>query len=79
MAAKLLTAFAGHVELLTNLQRGGNPTVRVEHVHVHPGKQAIVGHVTPGGKDAKKRSNTNPMHTRPIKYARRDPSRLSSA
>lgn len=54
MAAKLVAAFAGHVELLVKLQRGGNQTVRVEHVHVHSGGQAIVGNVTPGGRDAKK-------------------------
>ena len=54
MAAKLLVAFAGHVELLTKLQRGGNQTVRVEHVHVYPGGQAIVGNVNTGGRDAGK-------------------------
>ena len=50
-AAKLLTAFGGHVELLNKLQRGGRQTVRVEHVHVHSGGQAIVGSVATGGRD----------------------------
>lgn len=54
MAAKLLVAFAGHVELLTKLQRGGNQTVRVEHVHVYPGGQAIVGNVNTGGREVDK-------------------------
>ena len=50
MAAKLLKAFAGHAELLNKLKRGGEQTVRVEHVHVHAGGQAIVGNVAPGAK-----------------------------
>lgn len=49
MAAKLLKVFAGHLELLAKLKRGGEQTVRVEHVHVHAGGQAIVGNVAPGG------------------------------
>ena len=48
MAAKLLKAFAGHAELLNKLKRGGEQTVRVEHVHVHSGGQAIVGNVATG-------------------------------
>jgi hypothetical protein len=35
-------------EALANLRRGGKQTV--EHVHVHPGGQAIVGSVTTGGE-----------------------------
>lgn len=50
MAFKLLRAFAGHVELLQKLKRGGEQTVRVEHVHVHPGGNAIVGNVATGGR-----------------------------
>ena len=41
------------VELLSALDRkrgkGGQQVVRVEHVHVHPGGQAIVGNVATGG------------------------------
>ena len=51
MAVKLMRAYAGHLELLDKLQRGGQQTVRVEHVHVHSGAQAIVGNVgTRGGR-----------------------------
>lgn len=50
MAVRLMRAFAGHVELLNKLQRGGEQHVRVEHVHVHSGGQAIVGNVSPGGR-----------------------------
>ena len=42
------------VELLSALDRkrgkGGQQVVRVEHVHVHPGGQAIVGNVATGGR-----------------------------
>jgi hypothetical protein len=42
------------VELLAALDRkrgkGGQQVVRVEHVHVHPGGQAIVGTITTGGQ-----------------------------
>ena len=54
LAAKLLVAFAGHVELLNKLKRGGSQTVCVEHVHVHPGGQAIVGNVSTGGREPEK-------------------------
>jgi hypothetical protein len=39
------------IEALAKLRRGGEQTVRVEHVHVYPGGQAVVGNVTtqPGG------------------------------
>jgi hypothetical protein len=42
------------MEALTKLRRGGEQTVRVEHVHVHNGGQAIVGNVNhPGGGAAR--------------------------
>ena len=49
LAVKLLRTFTMQVETLAKLRRGGGQTVRVEHVHVHPGGQAIVGAVTTGG------------------------------
>lgn len=52
MAAELMRCFAGHAELLQKLQRGGEQTVRVEHVHVNAGGQAIVGSITTGGRGA---------------------------
>jgi hypothetical protein len=50
-AIKLSRTFTMQMEALAKLRRGGNQTVRVEHVHVHSGGQAIVGNVTgaPGG------------------------------
>src|SRR5215471_256712 len=51
MANKLLRTFAVQMEALTKLRRGGEQTVRVEHVHVHAGGQAVVGNVnTPLGQ-----------------------------
>ena len=49
MAVKLLRTFTMQTEALAKLKRGGEQTVRVEHVHVHSGAQAIVGTVTRGG------------------------------
>lgn len=50
LSVKLLRAFSGQVEALDGLRRGGGQTVRVEHVHVHSGGQAIVGHIETGGR-----------------------------
>jgi len=51
MAIKLLRTFAVQTEVLAKLRRGGEQTVRVEHVHVHAGGQAVVGNVnTPLGQ-----------------------------
>ena len=46
-AARLLKAFATQVEALRRLRNGGSQFVRVEHVHVNEGGQAIVGNVSP--------------------------------
>lgn len=63
MATKLMLAFAGHVELLDRLRRGGSQTMRVEHVHVHAGGQAVVGLVAPrgGGKNEIERQPHAPV------------------
>ena len=49
LAVKLLRTFTAQAETLAKLRRGGGQTVRVEHVHVHAGGQAVVGNVMPGG------------------------------
>jgi hypothetical protein len=46
LAIKLLRTYTAQVEALAKLRRGGEQVVRVEHVHVHPGGQAIVGSVS---------------------------------
>ncbi len=45
LAVKLLRTFTAQTEALAKLRRKGEQTVRVEHVNVYPGGQAIVGHV----------------------------------
>jgi hypothetical protein len=61
MAVKLLRTYTAQVEALAKLRRGGNQTVRVEHVHVHSGGQAIVGNVThPGGGGGDNRNADQP-------------------
>jgi hypothetical protein len=49
MAVRLMRAMAGHIELLSKLQSGRQQTVRVEHVRVHAGGQAVVDNVTTRG------------------------------
>lgn len=49
LAVKLLRTFSLQAETLAKLRRGGGQTMRVEHVHVYAGGQAVVGNVAPGG------------------------------
>jgi hypothetical protein len=44
-AARLLRAYATQVELLRRLRNGGQQFVRVEHIHVNDGGQAVIGNV----------------------------------
>jgi hypothetical protein len=44
-AARLLRAFAMQVEVLRRLRNGGHQYVRVEHVQISDGGQAIIGNV----------------------------------
>ena len=49
LAVRLLRTYAAQIEALHKIRRGGEQTVRVEHVNVYPGGQAIVGSVSHGG------------------------------
>ncbi|GEP06035.1 hypothetical protein [Methylobacterium oxalidis] len=49
LAIKLLRTYTAQMETLAKLRRGGEQKVRVEHVHVYPGGQAVVGDVTVNG------------------------------
>ena len=51
-AARLLRAYATQVEVLRRLRRGGEQYVRVEHVHVSDGGQAVIGNVNPAKSGA---------------------------
>jgi hypothetical protein len=44
-AARLMKAYAMQMEVLRRMRTGGQQVVRVEHVHVNDGGQAIVGNV----------------------------------
>ena len=44
-AGRLLRAYAVQVEALRRLRSGGSQFVRVEHVHVNEGGQAVIGPV----------------------------------
>ena len=44
-AARLLRPYATQVEALRRLRNGGSQTLRVEHVHVNEGGQALIGNV----------------------------------
>ena len=49
---KLARTFTAQMEALRKHRTGGQQKVTVEHVHVHPGGQAIVGDVHHGGRGA---------------------------
>jgi hypothetical protein len=49
LATKLSRTMTTQIEALGKLRRGGEQTVRVEHVHVYQGGQAVVGVVNQGG------------------------------
>jgi hypothetical protein len=44
-AARLMRTYATQVEVLRRLRNGGQQFVRVEHVHVNDGGQAVIGNV----------------------------------
>jgi hypothetical protein len=44
-ASRLLRAYALQVEVLRRLRHGGHQYVRVEHVHINEGGQAVIGNV----------------------------------
>ena len=44
-AARLMKVFTMQVEVLRRLRHGGHQFVRVEHVHINDGGQAIIGNV----------------------------------
>jgi hypothetical protein len=48
--SRLQRAFTTQLDSLSNMRRGGRQKVVVEHVHVYPGGQAIVGNVTHSGR-----------------------------
>lgn len=56
---QLARTFAAQVDALKRYRSGGQQTVRVEHVHVHAGGQAVVGNVA-GGRGPLERPEPTP-------------------
>jgi hypothetical protein len=44
-AARLMRAYATQVEVLRRLRSGGQQFMRIEHIHVNDGGQAVIGNV----------------------------------
>lgn len=68
MAVKLQRTFTTQIETLARMRGKGQQTVRVEHVTVHPGGQAIVGdvhHHPQGAPGAQTRTEDQPHETAP--------------
>jgi hypothetical protein len=57
---KLARTFASQLEALKRYRTGGEQKVTVEHVHVHEGGQAIVGHVEHKGEGGAKINGSSP-------------------
>ena len=56
---KLARTFAAQMEALKRYRTGGEQTVRVEHVTVNEGGQAIVGNVSHGGRGSPEKMETS--------------------
>lgn len=46
IANKLMRTFSRQVETYEKFRRGGQQSIKVDHVHVHDGAQAIVGNIS---------------------------------
>ena len=57
---KLARTFAAQLEALKRYRSAGEQTVRVEHVTVNEGGQAIVGNVTHGGRGISQKPDATP-------------------
>jgi hypothetical protein len=57
---KLARTFASQLEALKRYRTGGEQTVRVEHVTVSEGGQAIIGNVSHGGGGSIKKTRSTP-------------------
>ena len=66
-AAKLLRAYSMQVETFRRLRHGGDQYVRVEHVHVNDGGQAVIGNVrTRDNRDKGERRAKEHDHDLPL-------------
>jgi hypothetical protein len=63
-AARLLRAFTTQIEAYRRLRQGGDQYVRVEHVHINEGAQAVIGNVRPLESGRAQASDTHTRHDR---------------
>ena len=49
-ASKLARAYAIQVETLRRLRAGGSQYMRIEHIHIEPNAQAVIGNIEGRGK-----------------------------
>ena len=69
-ASKLSRTYAALLEALNRHRGKGQQVVRVEHVTVQAGGQAIVGAVTQGGGGQQRKARIEPMHSSPCPCTR---------
>ncbi len=53
LAEKLMRTFANSLDVLERVRRKGRQSVKVEHIHINAGAQAIIGNVSKGGGSSK--------------------------
>jgi hypothetical protein len=63
-AARLLRAFTTQIEAYRRLRQGGDQYVRVEHVHINEGAQAVIGNVRPLESARAQAPDTHTRHDR---------------
>jgi hypothetical protein len=63
-AARLLRAFTAQFEEYRRLRHGGDQYVRVEHVHINEGAQAVIGNVRASGRERAQPPETHTRHDR---------------
>jgi hypothetical protein len=68
-----MRTFTNQMETLKRYRSGAQQTVKVEHVHVHEGGQAIVGNVETGGGAAKSKDQAHAQITHAPEPSMRSP------
>jgi hypothetical protein len=76
MAVKLLRTFTAQTEALAKLKRGGEQTVRAEHVDVYPGARQSSGRCRIGGE---REGESIKMETKPRERMSNEPLPLRQA
>lgn len=72
LANRFMRTYASHLETLSKLRRGGEQNMKVEHVYVYQGGQAVVGDINVSRGEAKHEIDKQP-------HAPQSPALVSSA